>query len=247
MCTVSWFLTDSGYELFFNRDERISRAKALPPQKKRVETCNTLSPIDKEAGGSWISVNELGLSVCLLNLYTQSSLPEGSSSFTSRGVIIQKLMSCYDLQSVSNKVSQFDLSQFRTFRVLAIDAQGNNIMFIWDGIKLAVEMGTQSPKSSSSLEGDKVRETRKAIYRDKDLDSCTDRQQFLSFHRGHEPNKEYGVCVHRENTQTVSLSHIVVNSLRSEFNYFPDSPCQTLKPMTTFIERSQKASVAVVA
>jgi len=88
MCTVSWFLTDSGYELFFNRDERISRAKALPPQKKRVETCNTLSPIDKEAG----------LSVCLLNLYTQSSLPEGSSSFTSRGVIIQKLMSCYDLQ-----------------------------------------------------------------------------------------------------------------------------------------------------
>jgi len=58
MCTVSWFLTESGYELFFNRDERISRAQALPPQKKVVDSCHALSPIDTEAGGSWISVNE---------------------------------------------------------------------------------------------------------------------------------------------------------------------------------------------
>jgi len=31
MCTVSWFTTENGYELFFNRDESKQRTEALAP------------------------------------------------------------------------------------------------------------------------------------------------------------------------------------------------------------------------
>ena len=46
MCTVSWFATRSGYELFFNRDENRQRAIATAPVKRASNACDFLSPTD---------------------------------------------------------------------------------------------------------------------------------------------------------------------------------------------------------
>lgn len=236
MCTVSWFTTKNGYELFFNRDESRIRAEALPPQVRVAQNCSVLSPIDTEAGGSWIAVNHFGITVCLLNLYTKTD-QQSKADFISRGFIIKDLMCCVSIADVIKQIEKFDLTQFRTFRVLAMDAQTNTVLLVWDGNQLTQEINPVSPKSSSSLHSEQVRDTRKSLYRELGLNKSDDRSRFLAFHQGHQPNKDYSVCVHRENTKTVSLSHIVVQADMVQFNYYSGSPCQNLQPETSSIKR----------
>ena len=89
MCTASWLDRPEGFELFFNRDERRTRARSLPP---RVVTApdgtRYLAPIDAESGGTWIAVNEHGLAVCLLNRYPEVLAP---ATPRSRGHLVTHL------------------------------------------------------------------------------------------------------------------------------------------------------------
>ena len=36
MCTASWLTAADGYELYFNRDERLSRARSLAPRESSL-------------------------------------------------------------------------------------------------------------------------------------------------------------------------------------------------------------------
>ena len=85
MCTASWLIEADGYELFCNRDESKMRQPAAPPALRERLSVKFLAPADGDFGGSWISVNEFGLSLCLLNFYpavTQHASP------TSRGLLV---------------------------------------------------------------------------------------------------------------------------------------------------------------
>jgi hypothetical protein len=236
MCTVSWFKSTLGYELFFNRDERIRRADASAPEVYVANGCKILSPTDTEAGGSWIAVNQYGVTVCLLNLYSVIDL-DMQKAYLSRGEIIRTLADCTTIEQVELRVSKLDLSQFRTFRVLAIDVHANNVLFSWDGKSFFIEKNTVSPKSSSSVDTVIVRDGRKAIYKQSGLQQSIDRNEFLNFQKNHEPNKKYSVCMHDHNRKTVSLSHIIVNRQNASFDYYPGSPCENPLPVSTQISR----------
>ena len=236
MCTVSWFKSSTGYELFFNRDERIKRADASEPEIYIENGCHFLSPTDTEAGGSWIAVNQHGLTVCLLNLYSAKDITV-RNDYISRGEIIRSIAGCSTITAAHNELKEMDLTRYRTFSALAIDDQANNLLFIWDGESYIVESNTISPKSSSSVDSDKVRASRKLIYKKLGLQHSTNRQDFLAFQRGHEPNSRYSVCMHDENRKTVSLSHIVVNDESAKFDYYPGSPCECKLPISKYISR----------
>ncbi len=75
MCTVSWLLHDAGYEVFFNRDEQKGRAIANPPAVFDREGTRYMMPVDPDGGGTWIAMNQHGLSLCLLNYY-QGDIPD---------------------------------------------------------------------------------------------------------------------------------------------------------------------------
>ena len=184
MCTVSWFATHSGYELFFNRDESRQRAIATAPIKRTSNACDFLSPVDEEAGGSWISTNQFGVTVCLLNLYLESSVQPShgtkhSIDYVSRGEIISNLADVSSLDEIYTRLDQAHLNQYRTFRVFAIDSSALNILLIWDGIKLTVEYDVNAPKSSSSVETEKVVQTRKDLFRQNQLNSSDNREAFF--------------------------------------------------------------------
>ncbi len=236
MCTVSWFTTPTGYELFFNRDESRKRTEALPPEPFSG-SCQFLSPTDKQGGGSWMAVNQFGITVCLLNLYSEIDLLE-SDHFVSRGKVIRDIADVASLDEVYERISLFNLSEFRTFRVFAIDVTGKNILLSWNGKELLVENDTVAPKSSSSLDTVVVRDGRKAMFREAGLQDSVDRNAFFDYQRGHEPNKDYSVCVHREFTKTVSMSHIVVDNELVRFDYFAGSPCECHVPVSQQIIHS---------
>lgn len=237
MCTVSWFTTPTGYELFFNRDESRKRTEALPPESFVGETCEFLSPTDEQGGGSWMAVNQFGITVCLLNLYMDIDLIE-SDHFISRGQVIRDIADVSSLEEVYQRVSNFNLLQFRTFRVFAIDVEGKNTLLSWNGKELIVENDTLTPKSSSSVDTEAVRDGRKAMFREAGLQFSKDRNAFFDYQRGHEPNKNYSVCVHRELTKTVSMSHIVVDNEVVNYDYFAGSPCECHAPISKKIIRS---------
>ena len=67
MCTVSWLYHPGGYQLFCNRDEKHHRLPALPPLSCVHRGMQYVAPVDGDAGGTWLAVNEAGLTLCLLN------------------------------------------------------------------------------------------------------------------------------------------------------------------------------------
>lgn len=67
MCTVSWLHKAKGYVLLCNRDERHTRKPALGPRISERNGISFIAPVDGDHGGSWIGVNQFGLTLCLLN------------------------------------------------------------------------------------------------------------------------------------------------------------------------------------
>ncbi len=69
MCTVTWSTRADGYDLFFNRDEHRARGTAIGPLTHTRPGARVIAPLDPDGGGTWLAVNEHGLSHCLLNYY----------------------------------------------------------------------------------------------------------------------------------------------------------------------------------
>jgi hypothetical protein len=88
VCTLSYLLHSTGYELFFNRDEQHSRPLAIPPQFNSVH--NAIYPVDPTGNGTWLAVSNKGLSLALLNYY-QATTPQDKKRL-SRGQLILSLL-----------------------------------------------------------------------------------------------------------------------------------------------------------
>ena len=67
MCTLTIVPHEDGFQLGCNRDERLSRPAALPPQVHVAGSLLALFPTDVAGGGTWIGVNERGLVAAVLN------------------------------------------------------------------------------------------------------------------------------------------------------------------------------------
>jgi len=124
MCTVSWVHEDRGYQLFVNRDEKLTRAVATDPQLLCHDGVRFLAPIDGDFGGTWIATNEFGVSVCLLNGATGSQAPAGRDH-RSRGQIVLHLVSAKSLQEVVPKlIYGYHQNELRGFRSIGSRSPG---------------------------------------------------------------------------------------------------------------------------
>ena len=67
MCTVTFIPAPDGIYLTSNRDERLTRGKALFPVRAAWEGQELVYPKDADAGGSWIALKSSGDAAVLLN------------------------------------------------------------------------------------------------------------------------------------------------------------------------------------
>src|SRR5438132_36416 len=114
MCTVSWLHFSDGYLLICNRDERRTRKPASGPQQRSLRGVSFIAPIDGDHGGSWIGVNEFGLTLCLLNRYGDERA-RVNSSYISRGLLLTDLLDSAGGQRVEERVMNLNLNQFQPF------------------------------------------------------------------------------------------------------------------------------------
>ena len=226
MCTLTWFTSPDGYELFFNRDESVLRQRAQVPSVCTSETMTYIAPTDTDAGGTWISVNERGVTVCLLNHYQFEQI-KTYKDWVSRGELVRRFAATFNLVRAEQQFAELKLDDYRAFRMFIILPDGQNRLLVWDGHSPRVEVNVTKPKSSSSVDARHVKQLRKELYLQQGLDKSNSSQAHIAFHRSHVPNpSKESVCMHRPEARTVSLSHIKVNRHTAAFAYIDGSPCE---------------------
>ncbi|WGW01023.1 hypothetical protein QF117_09440 [Vibrio sp. YMD68] len=260
MCSVSWLVDEHGYQIFFNRDEQKSRALALPPRQITVDGTDVIMPIDPVGSGSWISLNEFGLSLCLLNNYQgpanhsqglvnndqgsvnneqgvmPSAINEKKETLMSRGLLLKHLSSYSEVEKVEQAFRQWDLHRFAPFTLLAFSPSLKTdnpyvTALEWDGQKRLIHL-TDCPLFSSSVDLEAV-----TAYRLEQFSKLTAKdksvQTLLEFHTHHHPEHLHrSTCMHREDAQTVSFTYLNVSKNRQYMSYVAGSPCDQLSEQT---------------
>jgi hypothetical protein len=225
MCTVSWLHSDNKYILISNRDEKTTRSEAIPPAIRVSSGVRFLSPLDAAFGGTWIALNERGLSLALLN-------GVGSRGGTvSRGHVITSIAHAGCLTEAESLIRAITLERFAPFILLTLSGAGAAI-FRWTGKALLSEFEcpARGLLTSSSFDDDGVRAARERVF---------ERASFPEpFHRSHAGGKNArSVCMHRPDAKTVSLTRIDVGLAGSFMSYQPGSPCEGQRRTSLSIPR----------
>lgn len=240
---MTWFVEPDGYQLFFNRDERKSRRRAKLPTCQIRSGVKYLSPTDADAGGTWIAVNQFGVTVCLLNHYQFEQI-ETYKNWTSRGEIVRSFASTPSIVAAEDLFDSLDLDDYRAFRMFIIDHQGGNRLCVWDGHSARIEKDLKNPKSSSSVDAKHVKSLRKDLFANLNLVGSKRANDFIRYHSSHLPSRsKESVCMHRDDAGTVSLSQVSVSSKGISFRYADGAPCEaTLGPALSmsFVEHVDK-------
>ncbi|TDO95786.1 NRDE family protein [Marinomonas balearica] len=231
MCSVTWVTDKSGYQIFFNRDEQKTRAAALAPKQMTLKGVDVLMPIDPVGGGSWISTNEAGLSLCLLNNY-QGQVPEGE--LTSRGHFLKLLSNSTGLEQIAARFRVLTMESFAPFTLLVfVYGQTQVTGFCWDGKTVSIKK-MQSPHFSSGVDLGEVCAYRRSVY---DAIESPDFDSLIDFHRHHHASESHrSVCMHREDAQSVSFTFVQVSAQEQLMSYVAGPPCEKLSK--TAIERN---------
>jgi hypothetical protein len=238
MCTVSWIHEPDGYQLFCNRDEARTRKSALPPQVLELRGVKTIAPRDGDFGGSWISVNEYGLALSLLNFHP--AFPKSGSQFTSRGLLLMELANCHSREEVLERIAEQQLEKFQPFTLLILMPAKSALIVRWDGNRCFFDHDgdAQMPLTSSSFDPGKVIEARKQQFGE--LKAAWSTNLLPDLHRNHEPAPSaYSICMHRPDAETVSFSQIKVDSNSVAFRYHPHSPCREGKAEFQILPRAK--------
>ena len=231
MCSVSWLLEENGYQVFFNRDEQKTRALAMPPTQYQVNGVDMIMPLDPTGGGSWISINEFGLSLCLLNNY-QGIVPDGP--LISRGLLLKNMSSSRNIAQLTEAFHRLELSSFAPFTLLAFApnlTQHNGVVvaYKWDGVQQNI-VETDSPLFSSGVDLARVQAYRQAKY-DQLISTGKNQQNLLMFHSHHHSEQPHlGTCMHRSDAHTVSFTHLRNRHGQASMFYAPGAPCEPIKP-----------------
>lgn len=222
MCTVTWLAQPGGYHVFFNRDEKKTRQSALPPSVHLCGNTKYLAPIDADAGGSWLAVNERGLTLGLLNHYP-AERPSDSKKI-SRGQLLISLMDASTGEEVSQRLRDLNLVDYRPFFLVVFEPHQAPVQNLWDGADLKNRSlgDADLPLTTSSFETAGVVDARRETFNRFRGPSV---EHFERYHAtGNERGGAYGVFMSRPDAETVSYSRVTVGLNRVEFYYAPRTP-----------------------
>lgn len=237
MCTVTWLRRPGRYSVFFNRDERRSRAEAAPPRRYEEDDVRWLAPEDREAGGTWLAVNDAGVTVGVLNGVTREEEPP---DVRSRGLLVRDLASVRDLDEVERRIRAADLGRVRPFRLLVLAPAPSARVLEWDGRQLTVDRNAEArtPLISSSFDETAVGRWRREEFERVVGDEPT-ALRLLAYHHSHTHGPSaYSVCMHRDEACTRSFSRVDVSAESVTLVYHAGNPCREGRDVTVELART---------
>lgn len=219
MCTLTWRPAAEGYEVFFNRDELLTRAPETAPEEGEAGGLAFLAPRDGARGGTWILVNAAGVTVALLNDYGVEWRPPEPAR--SRGQLVLDCAAARSVAEVANLLAAAELGRTGAFSFFAVDGSGRPRVWRWNGERLA-EAGEEKGDlmlSSSSYRTAEVIAERQAAYA-----ALPERTHdvLAAYHRKHDTERgAWSVLMRRPDAATRSVIEIEVNGREVAMRYEP--------------------------
>ena len=226
MCTATWSRTGDGLDLLFNRDERTTRRPARGPSVRELDGVRCIMPADGDFGGTWISVNQRGVALCLLNRYQDAA--EAASGEVSRGLLMLGLAPSRSLDEVVARLERERLARFAPFTVAALEPSRAALLAEWTGkrLTLSYDADDRVPLVSSGVDQDGVARERARLLAEMRRGTRDGVDLLEQFHRSHEPERgALSPCMHRDDASTVSFSRVQVRTDYVEFVYRAAPPC----------------------
>ena len=227
MCTVTWLRHEDGYDLFFNRDELDRRAPERAPFRAEADGVPFLAPRDGDHDGTWLLVNHHGITVCLLNDYSDPWQPEGAS-LHSRGAVVLACAKARQVQDALDLALRQPLERCRPFQMLAL-APGQDLQRLrWRGGRVIIDgsPSVQPPLSSSSWQADRVVTARHAAYEHLvgSHEGALRPEHLQSYHESHDPRQgAESVLMRRADAATRSITRVTATRRAIVMHYWPIS------------------------
>ena len=219
MCTVIFIPNKNGNYFASLRDENPMRAKALVPTVISKNNTQFLSPIDANAGGTWLGANQYGNVIILLNGAFENHIKEEKYR-KSRGLIVAELL------AATTPVEQWNLLSMQDVEPYTLIVFSNSKLFqlVWDGNKkhfLELNGSKAYIWSSATLYNKKAKEIREQLFKKWIADKPTiSRLSLLNFFHS-STNSENGFIINRgENLKTLSFSFIELLNNKANFSYY---------------------------
>ena len=238
MCTLTWKHeeADGGYHVFFNRDERKTRLPEFGPSVIEENGVRMIAPRDADHGGTWLVVNDRGVTFALLNHYDLSSKRPAPERPLSRGRLPLQLGS-----EEGASLESMTLDRYRPFHLVRVAPGEATRHWIWDGSSLHASRLSENdrPLTTSSFDSGRAIALRDQAF--KDLGPDPDVKALMAFHHGGSVHgAAYGVLMKRDDAQTMSISHIHVTPEEIMVHYEPQArePGDLLETTCTLMPRA---------
>lgn len=229
MCTLTVITRSNGYLVAMNRDERIARGAGELPEIHHRNGTTAVYPSDG-AGGTWIAVNEYGITLALLNWNDVVPHAMDDSKTRSRGEIIPSLASATSRAALQTACGALNLEGIRPFRFVGVFPSEQAIgEWRWDSRQLVFQTqgwhshhwfsSSLSDIEAESLRGDACRNAQQ----EPDAGSALWLRELHASHAG--GPGPFSLCVHRDDVKTLSYSEITVGLGHIQMRHFRGSPC----------------------
>jgi Transport and Golgi organisation 2 len=226
MCTVSFLPNARGFYLAMNRDEKMDRFAAFAPATVNVENRRAVFPREP-TGGTWISANDAGVCLALLNWHRVEREPK--HDIVSRGEVVRALAGKSAAYQIADGVGKLPFRKLRPFRLIAIvPSQKSVTEWRWNLEWLTVLHHKWQPQHWFSSGFD---ERRAELERQRVCDATRTQQStkklnwLRQLHRSHAPKRgPFSICMHRQDASTVSYTEVAVSDKRATMRY-KAGPC----------------------
>lgn len=224
MCTLSVLLTDDGFLVAMNRDERRDRPLGAGPRRYRVGAHTVAHPTDVEAGGTWFGASDAGFVAAVLNNY-QAHLAFAERPL-SRGAIPMALLQAQSPAEARATLGALDPALYRPFRaVLILPGQG---VLVGESDGEAIRWEEQPWVDfllvSSGLDEPRVRDYRRALFDDlRATDRDPEALRRLHFQQNF-LHPELGFSMERPEARSVSYSEVQVRGDRWVLRHLEEPP-----------------------
>src|SRR5437667_5153960 len=248
MCTVSFLPKSHGFYVAMNRDEKLDRFTALPPTIADLESRRVVFPREP-SGGTWISANDAGLCLALLNWHRIAREPQ--NGVISRGQVVRELAGKSSANEIAHGIMKLPLRKLRPFRLIAIVPLEKLVTeWRWDLECLAARNHNWQPQHwfSSGFDerhAERLRANVCASFvtgggavagggdpggRRSARTGVNAAGYSLSWlrqlHRSHAPKRgPFSICMHRRDAATVSYTEVAVSEKRASMRYKPGPVC----------------------
>jgi len=223
MCTLTYLpLSDAGFVLTSNRDEKLHRSLALPPKVYEQNGTLLLYPKDPQGNGTWLAASPAGWVACLLNGGLVPHVPNPPYSI-SRGLV---LLSVFNYNSIAEFLNQFNFEGIEPFTLIVyIDHTLHEIR--WTGKQILHQLKDKYQAhiwSSVTLYSEEIIKSRQAFFSEYINQVTTENVavEMMKFHQFKGDDRfPHSITLEKENgTKTVSICQVIMEHDSLTFDYF---------------------------